>query len=78
MKAKIIFPLLALFFLSCNEDDYSQPQRDENTFTAVRSDQNWSGITEIGLTTEDTLIFVGVADGGADDGVVVAKVKFMG
>lgn len=50
----------------------------ENTFTSSRNDQTWSGITEISLTPEDTLVFLGVGDGGTDNGAVVARVKFEG
>ncbi|HEA29754.1 MAG TPA: hypothetical protein ENH91_07150 [Leeuwenhoekiella sp.] len=78
MKATILSFVFPLLFLACSSDDDASRQYSENTFTAVKNEKSWNGITEIGLTTEDTLVFLGVADGGADNGVVVAKVKFEG
>lgn len=78
MKTKILFFFVFAFFLACNNDDDGTKPVMENTFISLKNDQTWSGITEIGITADDTLVFLGVADGGADYGVVVAKVKFKG
>ncbi len=78
MKTKFLFFLIPAFLLACSNDDDGKKQVVENTFTSSKNDQNWNGITEITITAEDTLVFLGVADGGADYGVVVARVKFKG
>lgn len=78
MKTKLLSFLVPALFLACSNDDDGTKQVVENTFTSSRNDQTWSGITEISLTPDDTLVFLGVGDGGADNGVVVAKVKFEG
>lgn len=78
MKTKILSFFVFALFLACNNDDDGTKPVMENTFTSLKNDQTWSGITEIGITADDTLVFLGVADGGADNGAVVAKVKFKG
>ncbi|WP_424003578.1 hypothetical protein [Maribacter sp. IgM3_T14_3] len=77
MKTKLFSLLIFVIFLGCDKDKNTEPSFQDNTFIAQRANETWKGTTEIGLTANDTLIFLAVGD-GLDNGVMVAKIKFDG
>ncbi len=77
MKKEIILLLTTILILACGKSNDSETIPLESTFVAQRDAQVWNGTTELSITANDTLVFLGIGD-GLDNGVVVAKVKFEG
>ncbi len=77
MKKEVILLLTSILILACGKSNDSEIIPLENTFVSKRDTQTWNGTTELGITANDTLVFLGLGD-GLDNGVVVAKVKFEG
>ena len=69
--------LTVILFLACMKNDNAEPLLLDNSFIAIRANETWKGTTEIGLTANDTLIFLAIGN-GLDNGVMVAKIKFSG
>ena len=77
MRTKFLLLTLSGLFFACDMSDDVDTMLSENSFVARRDNGTWTGTTEIGLTANDTLIFLGRGE-GLDNGVVVARVKFDG
>lgn len=77
MQIRTISFLMYLMFVACGTSDDMETMLSDNSFVAQRDDQSWEGTTEIGLTANDTLVFLAVGN-GLDNGVMVAKIKFEG
>ncbi|RYC50351.1 hypothetical protein [Flagellimonas olearia] len=72
-----LFIVSLLLIAACNSDDNSIPALQENIFVAQKDENHWEGSTELQLTENDTLVFLGIGK-GLDNGVLMVKTKFKG
>ena len=77
MKTIALTFIIFLTLLGCERKDDGDELLLQNTFTSKKNNQDWKGITELSLTANDTLIFLGDGD-GIDNGILLIKVKFEG
>jgi hypothetical protein len=77
MKTITLSFLMVFLLATCDKKDDKGTILSENTFISQRANQAWSGTTELSLTADDTLVFLGNGT-GLDNGIIVIKVKFEG
>lgn len=77
MGTRIILLLVSVLFFACGTHDDLGTLSMDNTFVAQRDGQTWNGVTQIGLTAKDTLVFLAIGN-GLDNGVLVTRTKFEG
>ena len=82
---KVLFPLIILWLFSCQSNDKSRPQLEDNTFFAQRNGIKWSGKIDIRYNKEirynkdiDSLVILGINKVPYDEAVIVLKIKFEG